>query len=366
MLTIKRRIGQTCPDADWQDTLTRHPRLGARRIFSSTTKLPIGGVKTEVAAGRLPVVSIKTSPYTWADVIAGEADPTILAHLDTLDGLGGEVAFTVHHEPTGDGDPAAWATMQNHIVGLVQSKPRSHVKYGVVLNGWPCRNDGDYKSTLPVLLPQPVLSRLDWVGIDAYESASGAVTVAEQVANLARWVGSQIIVVPPPIVVGEFGVRSEASLRATLDALRGMPEVAVALYYNTNVNSSFDWRLPVRTDRGAQIIEDALDAITPPPPPADAELVAELTKKVADLQAVVTAQRELVTTLATRIGEVITTLGDDQARADHVLDLIGGAASILATSVANARSGIVGDHAAAIHALSDAKAVADAATVVTP
>ena len=29
MLSTKRRIGQTCPDADWQTTLTRHPRLGA-------------------------------------------------------------------------------------------------------------------------------------------------------------------------------------------------------------------------------------------------------------------------------------------------------------------------------------------------
>jgi len=360
MLSIKR-----CPDTEWQATLTRHPRLGARRLFSPTVILP-RGVKAEVDAGRLPIVSVKTSPYTWADVTAGKADSALLAHLDTLDSFGGEVAFTVHHEPTGDGDPAAWAAMQDHIVSLVASKARSHVKYGVILNGWPCRNDGDYPSTLPVLLPKSVLSRLDWVGIDAYESASGAVTVAEQVTNLTRWVGSQIIVVPPPIVVGEFGVRSEESLRGTFSSLLAKPEVAVMLYYNTNVNSSFDWRVPVRTDGGAQIIEDALDAITLPPASADAERVAELTKQVADLQVLVTAQRELVATLATRIGEVITTLGDDQVRADKALDLIGGAANSLATGITTAKSGIFGVHAAAIHALSDAKTVADAAAVVTP
>lgn len=61
MLSTKRRIGQTCPDADWQTTLTRHPRLGARRMFSPTSRLP-AGLKAEVDAGRLPVVSIKTSP----------------------------------------------------------------------------------------------------------------------------------------------------------------------------------------------------------------------------------------------------------------------------------------------------------------
>lgn len=88
MLSTKRRIGQTCPDADWQTTLTRHPRLGARRMFSPTSRLP-AGLKAEVDAGRLPVVSIKTSPYTWADVTAGKADQLLLGHLDTLDGLDG-------------------------------------------------------------------------------------------------------------------------------------------------------------------------------------------------------------------------------------------------------------------------------------
>lgn len=105
---------------------------------------------------------------------------------------------------------------------------------------------------------------------------------------------------------------------------------------------------------------------TLPPASADAERVAELTKQVADLQVLVTAQRELVATLATRIGEVITTLGDDQVRADKALDLIGGAANSLATGITTAKSGIFGVHAAAIHALSDAKTVADAAAVVTP
>lgn len=95
-----------------------------RRFWSSWSQRGnlAGQAKTDIAANRMPMYSIK--PVGWTEMASGSRDAEIDTFLKSLDSVGGPVWLIVHHEPDGGGakvgprneddagGAAAWVKMQ--------------------------------------------------------------------------------------------------------------------------------------------------------------------------------------------------------------------------------------------------------------
>lgn len=95
-------FGMSTPATEWDLRLSEvGPGVEARRIFlwGFTSKLTL--VSRALSDGMLPVVSFKTGSFTWAQVVAGEADAQLVALAASLDALPREFRDGL----------AAWAAM---------------------------------------------------------------------------------------------------------------------------------------------------------------------------------------------------------------------------------------------------------------
>lgn len=93
--------------------------------------------KADVAANRLPHVSVKTFDGDWAGVAAGKYNAQIDDMLRKLDTLGGPVWFTAHHEPENDSkNPAEWRAMQKHFRDRMNVVGTKNIAFMPVLMSW--------------------------------------------------------------------------------------------------------------------------------------------------------------------------------------------------------------------------------------
>jgi hypothetical protein len=120
--------------------------LGLRRTFfrwDQRTGSMVRHAAADLAAGRLPWVSVK--PPSWAAMAGGAHDAEIDQMLRGLDGLGGPVWLTVHHEPEGGGGvnaaddpggPAAWRGMQLRVRQRMQALGTRNLALAPILMSW--------------------------------------------------------------------------------------------------------------------------------------------------------------------------------------------------------------------------------------
>lgn len=120
--------------------------LGVRRTYyqwSNRTGSVLTTARADVAAGRLPWISVKTPG--WAAMASGQLDGEIDELLRGLDSVGGPVWLTVHHEPEGGGGvgsaddpagPAAWRAMQVRVRERMQALGTRDVGFLPVLMAW--------------------------------------------------------------------------------------------------------------------------------------------------------------------------------------------------------------------------------------
>lgn len=124
--------------------------LSIRRTFWGwNSSSMISTAKTDIAANRLPHVSIKTPG--WEAVASGQYDAELDSMLKRLDDLGGPVWFTVHHEPEGGGckpncpgpngeDDAAgsagWRAMQSKVRQRMNALGTKNIAFMPVLMSW--------------------------------------------------------------------------------------------------------------------------------------------------------------------------------------------------------------------------------------
>ena len=120
--------------------------LGLRRTFFSwdqRTGSLVNTARADLAAGRLPWVSVKTPG--WAAMASGSLDGQIDEMIRALDALDGPVWLTVHHEPEGGAgvnsvdDPAGaagWRAMQTNVRQRIDAVGSDNIAFASILMSW--------------------------------------------------------------------------------------------------------------------------------------------------------------------------------------------------------------------------------------
>lgn len=235
------------------EIVTRRP-LGVRRTYWQWQQRTTGMVnvaRDDVAAGRLPWVSVKTPG--WTAVASGLHDAEIDEMLRALDAVGGPVWLTVHHEPEGGGGhgnspddpggPAAWRAMQVRIRERMRIVGTQNVAFAPILMAWTF----DRKSGRNPL-DWWVEGIWDFAGIDYYvgsEAPRDIATAQSQWLAARAFYGERGL----DLAVGEWGNRGtdemaaeemrdfyEHALGSATDGL-GAQVIGLA-YFDSNLNSS--------------------------------------------------------------------------------------------------------------------------------
>ena len=121
--------------------------MGVRRTYygwQHRTGKMIDTARSDLSAGRLPWVSIKTPG--WAAMASGARNAEINTMLRSLDSLNGPVWLTVHHEPEGGngtpypdegpGSQSNWRAMQIKIRERIDTVGTSNIAFAPILMSW--------------------------------------------------------------------------------------------------------------------------------------------------------------------------------------------------------------------------------------
>jgi len=232
------------------DPVSRHESvagqaMGLRRTFfnwDQRTGSMVNTARADIAAGRLPWVSIKTPG--WAAMASGSLDGEIDQMIRALDALDGPVWLTVHHEPEGGGGvnyaddaagPAGWRAMQVKVRERLDTLGADNIAFASILMSWTFdprsgRNPTDWW----------VDGIFDFAGIDHYvydESFPGmGVMMWDKVREFYSARGTKI-------AVGEWGNRgtntqAAAEMRAWYDtAIASNGQIIGLAAFDSNLNS---------------------------------------------------------------------------------------------------------------------------------
>lgn len=134
------------------DPVARHESItgkamGIRRTFwrwDQRLTSMINVARADLAAGRVPWVSVKTPG--WTAMASGALDSEIDSMLYALGNLDGPVWLTVHHEPEGGNgtpfpdDPVAgapgWLAMQKQVRKRIEATGVDNVAFASILMSW--------------------------------------------------------------------------------------------------------------------------------------------------------------------------------------------------------------------------------------
>lgn len=181
-------------------------RITLFRSFMQASDPPqdfVARAKSDVAAGRIPLISTKL-PGSWADVAAGRYDDWLTARIKALATVDGPVWLVLHHEPQGDGSPADWVAMQQHARTLIDALASNIALVGILNGSTFLLPGGD-----PQAYRMPVGSGVDVMGFDSYNQWSPTNGRAWQTAAQVLSPAERIAQWGYPVVVGEFGVRDD-------------------------------------------------------------------------------------------------------------------------------------------------------------
>lgn len=230
--------------------------MGLRRTFfqwSNRTGSMVKTAKGDLAAGRLPWVSIK--PPSWAAMGHGAHDAEIDEMLRALDALNGPVWLTVHHEPEGGGGrnaaddpsgPTGWRAMQERVRMRMDALGTDNIAFAPILMAWTYdsrsgRNPADWW----------VDGIWDFVGIDHYQDSQSATSVLNDTwKRMYAFVSAK----GKKIAIGEWGNRgtdtvAAAEMQAFYDfavqsGRTGGSQVIGLSYFDSTLNSpSGGWEL---------------------------------------------------------------------------------------------------------------------------
>lgn len=104
-------------------------RMGAHRTFwndtTSKTNSAVSQATTDIGIGRVPWLSFKIG-VTWASAAAGNRNVWFSDLCTRLDAIGGgPIIVTIHHEPNGDGQPAAsYVAMYAELKAISDAYPQ--------------------------------------------------------------------------------------------------------------------------------------------------------------------------------------------------------------------------------------------------
>lgn len=159
-------------------------------------------VSSDVAAGRIPWVSIKPPP--WQDVADGEHDAEVDELLAALDELDGPVWLTFHHEPEGGdgvnepddpGGPAAHVAMNVHVRERMTALEVDNIALAPIFMAYSWSEESGRN-------PEEWWTEdvYDFLGVDTYDRNADTL-LSGNWAAVRDWAGSRGI----DVAVGEWG-----------------------------------------------------------------------------------------------------------------------------------------------------------------
>lgn len=182
--------------------------------------------KADVAAGRLPWVSVK--PPSWSAMASGRHDGEIDQMLRALDAVPGPVWLTVHHEPEGGkgknytddpAGPAAHLAMNKRVRERMKALKTDNIALGPILMEWTFnpksgRDPNAYWAS----------GVYDFLGIDTY--SDGGTFIDTSWGTVRKWAQGRNV----DVAVGEWGISGNGTSAANV-----MRE-----FYNSAVSSGTD------------------------------------------------------------------------------------------------------------------------------
>lgn len=231
----------------WEAELGRP--LGVRRTYwaADQVRAAVTVASDDITAHRIPWISFKV-PYRWADMAAGKGDDWVRDLATRLSRLDGPVWLAFHHEPEGDGEIAAWTSMQEHLAPIVRGLA-PNVAYTAILTGLH-QVSGDPRYRLDSVWPD---TTIDVAGFDPYNwygtrNAEGVLDTTKVDMKktyfdpISRWAAAKGVA----WAVAETGYTDAAHaadptwLPRTFEALTADHGVAMA-YFDTSLNSESTW-----------------------------------------------------------------------------------------------------------------------------
>jgi len=237
----------SAPLGEWSQRLSETGPIDSRRVFDdlSTPDFAIRTAASEVAAGRLPILSFKVPNDDWAGVAAGVYDAQLRSVTSRLAAIGGEVFVTLHHEPQGDGTPANYSAMLTHAFPIIGAP--DNIEVGPIVNGYwfTGMRAGLTDAQLAQWMPSSVLRVSDVVAADCYQGGTAADPgegADVKISNMSDW-ASRVGVTR--LGLGEYNGLNAATLTAAGKAVMDDPRFAWALVFNSNVNNrvGVEWLL---------------------------------------------------------------------------------------------------------------------------
>jgi len=196
--------GATSPNNDIE---TRHEGpsghvLALRRSYYQWSQRTTGMVnvaRTDLAAGRLPWISVKTP--TWSEMAAGAHDAEIDQMLNALGALPGPVWLTVFHEPENDpdvGTPAQHVAMNRRVRDRMTALGIHNVALGPCLMSFTFkkgsgRNPADWWAD----------GIYDFFGVDHYSRSEQTTLTDDAWTDIRRFAAERGV----NVAVGEWGQR---------------------------------------------------------------------------------------------------------------------------------------------------------------
>jgi len=241
--------------------------MGLRRTYFGwdNRMKAVTTAKADLKVGRLPWVSFKTPG--WSAMASGAHDAQIDDLLRGLDGAGGPVWLTVHHEPENDGgNPAEWRAMQVKVRERMNAVGTKNIAFAPVLMSWTFdarsgRTPDDWF----------VPGIWDFAGLDSYSESEANLTI-----EIPMWINARSYYTAKglKIAVGEWGNRgtdatAAAEMRAFYDMAiasggTGQSQVIGMAYFDSDLNSpKGGWTLagaPLDTFRSLMAASTSLTA----------------------------------------------------------------------------------------------------------
>jgi len=159
---------------------------------------------SDVAAGRLPWVSVKTPP--WESMAAGAHDAEIDEMLTGLDAIEGPVWLTIHHEPEGggedgnnpddDGGPSAHLAMNRRVRDRMTALGTDNISLAPILMSWTFLPESGRD---PDSWWEPGI--YDFLGIDHYQRQESSL-LTDSWWNVRRWAAEN----ETDVAVAEWGL----------------------------------------------------------------------------------------------------------------------------------------------------------------
>jgi hypothetical protein len=230
----------SAPADQWSARLSETGPVYARRLFGdlSNTTRTISTARSEIAAGRYPILSFKLPNNDWVGAASGRYDSQLRSLRDKLAALPGPLFVTIHHEPNGDGTAADFARMQRRVLPILRTP--TNVDAGVIMNGfiWSPRSFGASDAEIAEWLPADVRGLSEVVAADFYHGGTPSnpgEDPAPKIRGLSAWATRVGDV--KKLGIGEYNGHTAAAIAAAGDAFLADPRYAFASIFNSSENN---------------------------------------------------------------------------------------------------------------------------------